>query len=51
MFVFPARRDTPLPDVFERFALRPSTPLTMDAQTIADNREAWVEQWTQIVLR
>jgi len=51
MFVFPARRDIPLPDVFERFALRPATPLTMDAQTIADNREAWVEQWTQIVLR
>lgn len=51
MFVFPARRDTPLPDVFERFAVRPTAPLTMDAQTIADNRETWVEQWTQIVLR
>lgn len=51
MFVFPARRDTPLPEVFERFAVRPSTPLTLDAQTIADNRASWVEQWTQIVLR
>jgi len=51
MFVFPARRDTPLPEVFERFALRPDTPLTLDAATIAENRSAWVEQWTQIVLR
>jgi thiamine transport system substrate-binding protein len=51
MFVFPARRDTPLPEVFEQFALRPTAPLTLDAQTIADNRANWVEQWTQIVLR
>lgn len=51
MFVFPARRDTPLPEVFERFALRPSQPLSLPADTIADNRASWVEQWTQIVLR
>ena len=51
MFVFPARRDTPLPEVFERFAQRPTEPLTLDAETIAQNRTVWVEQWTQIVLR
>lgn len=51
MFVFPARRDTPLPEVFERFAQRPVEPLTLDAETIAQNRSVWVEQWTQIVLR
>lgn len=51
MFVFPARRDTPLPEEFQRFALRPTDPLTLDADVIAENRATWVEQWTQTVLR
>ncbi len=51
MFVFPARRDTPLPEEFQRFALRPTDPMTLDTDVIAENRATWVEQWTQTVLR
>ena len=51
MFVFPAREGVPLPEVFTEFAPRPSAPLELDAATIARERERWVEEWTQIVLR
>ncbi len=50
MFVFPARVDTPLPDVFERFALHASAPVTIDAATIDAERDDLLERWTEIVL-
>ncbi len=51
MFVFPARTDTPLPDVFERFVVRPTAPRDLPASDIARNRDAWIDEWTEIVLR
>jgi ABC-type thiamine transport system substrate-binding protein len=40
-----------LPEVFERFVTRPETPLELDAAQIAAQRDEWIEQWTQVVLR
>lgn len=51
MFVFPARADTPLPEVFTRFAAVPAQPLSVPPAEIAANRERWVEAWTEAVLR
>ena len=51
MFVFPAREGVTLPEVFTRFALRPAAPLELDATAIAQGREEWIEEWTQIVMR
>jgi thiamine transport system substrate-binding protein len=51
MFVFPVRDGTPLPAVFEKFADVPSDPLTLPASEIGENRERWIEQWTNTVLR
>ncbi len=51
MFVFPARADTPLPDAFAEFVTRPQTPLELPADVIAAERDRWIEEWTQIVLR
>ncbi len=51
MYVYPARTDVALPEVFERFALRPEAPLSLDPQAIAAGREEWIRQWTDIVLR
>ena len=51
MFVFPARTGTPLPDVFERFVVRPAAPGELTASDIAGNRDAWIDEWTEIVLR
>ncbi|MFY9331275.1 MAG: thiamine ABC transporter substrate-binding protein [Candidatus Nanopelagicales bacterium] len=51
MFVFPAREGVTLPEVFVDFAQRSPTPLEIDPSTIAADRDTWVEEWTQIVLR
>ena len=51
MFVFPARLDTPLPPEFERFALVPASPLELSPEEIEENRERWVDEWTDLVIR
>jgi len=49
--VFPANTTAALPDVFRTFAELPPHPFTMDPPTIAANRDRWIEEWTQTVLR
>ena len=51
LFVWPARTDVALPREFTEFADVADTPLTVDPAEIEANREAWVDEWTQIVLR
>ena len=51
MFVFPARAGTKLPPVFERFADVPTDPATLPPDDIGVNRERWIDQWTETVLR
>jgi thiamine transport system substrate-binding protein len=51
LFVYPANSAVPLPDVFTANATVPADPYTLDPATIAANREAWIDQWTDIVLR
>ena len=51
MFVSPVLRDAVTPDEYKRFTVVPDKPLSLAPAVIAKNREAWVEQWTSIVLR
>jgi thiamine transport system substrate-binding protein len=51
MFVYPAVPGTPLPELFDQFAEQPANPVTLDPATIEANREAWLEAWTNIMLR
>jgi thiamine transport system substrate-binding protein len=51
MFVFPVREGTPLPAVFAKFAEVAPRPLTLPAAEIGAHRDAWIEQWTETVLR
>jgi thiamine transport system substrate-binding protein len=51
MFVFPVRRGTTLPPVFEKFAEVAPDPLTLPPAEISANRDEWIEQWTETVLR
>ena len=51
MFVFPARRDAGLPPEFEQFAVVPESPLELPPEEIEENRERWVDEWTDIVIR
>lgn len=51
MFVFPANAAAQLPDEFTQWAQVPAQPATVSPADIAANREAWIEAWTQTVLR
>lgn len=51
MFVFPANETAVLPPEFVQHSAIPANPATLDPDTIAANRERWIEAWTDIVLR
>jgi thiamine transport system substrate-binding protein len=51
MFVYPALSTARVPDAFTRFTQVPPAPATMDPEQIRDNRDRWIEEWTDIVLR
>ncbi|MET0831898.1 MAG: thiamine ABC transporter substrate-binding protein, partial [Acidimicrobiia bacterium] len=49
MFVFPAVEETALPEVFVEHAARVDAPLTLPPADIEANREAWIQQWTDLM--
>ena len=51
MFVLPVRDGTPLPAAFRRYAVSPAAPLELRAAEIGRNRDRWIDEWTQTVLR
>ncbi|MCR4406614.1 MAG: thiamine ABC transporter substrate-binding protein [Anaerolineae bacterium] len=51
MWVFPANKQAALPQVFLDFAQIPEHPAAVSPQEIAQKREAWIEAWTEVVLR
>ncbi|MCX6520091.1 MAG: thiamine ABC transporter substrate-binding protein [Actinobacteria bacterium] len=51
LFVWPARTDVAPPPEFVEFADVVDTPLTVAPEDIETNREVWLDEWTQIVLR
>ncbi len=50
MFVYPALVSATLPDLFLQFAEAPTDPAQIEPAAIEQNREAWIEQWTDIML-
>jgi thiamine transport system substrate-binding protein len=51
MFVFPANQTAALPDVFTEYSAVPENPAIVSPEAIEANREAWLEGWTEVVLR
>lgn len=51
MFVFPVREGVPLPPEFAKWAVVPEDPLELPAATIGRNRDRWIGEWTDVVLR
>jgi thiamine transport system substrate-binding protein len=51
MFVFPVADDVALPPDWEKHAEQPTSPYRLDPAEIAENREAWLEEWRDIVTR
>lgn len=50
MFVYPVT-DVELPAEFVEHGAAPEDPYLLDADVVAANRDAWIEEWTEIVLR
>lgn len=51
MFVFPVNKTAVLPPVFVQHAVIAETPAKVDSAAIEQNREQWIEAWTNTVLR
>ena len=51
MFVFPVREGIALPPVFAEHALEVDQPLELPPEEIGANRDRWIREWTDIVLR
>jgi thiamine transport system substrate-binding protein len=49
MFVYPARTGTALPDLFTKYATKPTSTLTLDPALVASKRDTWIKDWTTAV--
>ena len=51
MYVFPSAPGIELPDDWMKFAIEPTSPLTMDPAVINGGRDGWLQEWTDIVTK
>ena len=51
MFVFPVNQNASLSPVFADNVQTPEQPASLEPNLISENREAWIEAWTDTVLR
>jgi thiamine transport system substrate-binding protein len=51
MYVFPVDPSVELPAEWAEFAKQPTDPLTVDPATIAENRDEWLRDWSDVTSR
>lgn len=51
MYVFPVAADTELPALWASHAIQPEEPLTLDPADIAEHRDQWLTEWSDITSR
>ena len=51
MFMSPVNRDANLPEAFIKFAPAAEQPAALSPDMIAANRDQWIANWTEVVLR
>lgn len=51
MYVFPAVESIELPEIYQRYAVIPDDPYELDSDTIESERERWIDEWTDVVVR
>ena len=51
MFVYPVNPDAALPEEFVKYAQMPGQPATLAPEAIAANRDRWIQEWTDVVLK
>ncbi|MGY6500520.1 MAG: thiamine ABC transporter substrate-binding protein [Acidimicrobiales bacterium] len=50
MYVFPVV-DVELPEIFERYAVIPADPYRLDGDLVEAERDRWIREWTDVVVR
>ena len=51
MFVYPVNPNAALPDEFTKYAQAPEQTAALAPDVIAEKRDAWIQAWTDIVLK
>jgi thiamine transport system substrate-binding protein len=51
MFVFPVNQEARIDETFVKYLAVPENPVMLDPDRIAENRERWIREWTEAVLR
>ncbi len=51
MYVFPVNENAKLDETFIKYLAKPENPVILDPDVIAENREKWIAEWTETVLR
>ncbi|HEX2992727.1 MAG TPA: thiamine ABC transporter substrate-binding protein [Anaerolineales bacterium] len=50
MFVYPVNPNAALPDEFTKYAQAPEQAAQLAPDVIAENRDAWIQAWTDVVM-
>lgn len=48
-WMFPVNAETPLPEVWQEYAVVPANPVRLDAELIAKNEERWLREWARVM--
>ncbi len=51
MFMFPVNPDTSLPQIFTDNVTIADKPASLTPDMISENRDRWIQEWTEVVLR
>ncbi|MBK9926113.1 MAG: thiamine ABC transporter substrate-binding protein [Anaerolineales bacterium] len=51
MFVYPANSTAVLPEVFTKYSQAPEQTATLASDVIAANRDKWIQEWTDAVMK
>lgn len=51
MFVYPVNPNVALPEAFTQYAQAPEQTAQLAPDIIAENRDAWIQAWTDVVLK
>jgi thiamine transport system substrate-binding protein len=51
MYVYPVHPNAALPEVFTKYAQAPQAAASLAPEVIAQNRDAWIQSWTDVVMK
>jgi thiamine transport system substrate-binding protein len=51
MYVFPVNENAALDPIFVKYLAVAEEPILLDSAVVTENRESWIEAWTETVLR